>query len=203
MLLKQRLHLPLLNLTRTYATKMSRISDVVFKDHRELQDQYKNIKAAKDADTAIRWQNQFVWELARHSLGEEIVVYPKFKKYLGDVGEELAEKDRNEHQIVKDYLYKFQSLNPSQTEFIPTIDSLMANLQKHIEEEESQDFPQLESKLLADESQEMAQSFERTKMLVPTHSHPSAPNKPPFETVVGLLTAPLDKLQDLMKRWPQ
>ncbi|WBW71658.1 HHE domain cation binding protein [Schizosaccharomyces osmophilus] len=182
---------------------MSRISDVVFKDHRELQDQYKKIKTAKDADTAIRWQNQFVWELARHSIGEEIVVYPKFKKYLGEVGAELAEKDRNEHQIVKDYLYKFQSLKPNQTEFLPTIDALMANLQKHIEEEESQDFPQLESKLLADESQEMAHSFQRTKMFVPTHSHPSAPNKPPFETIVGLLSAPLDKLQDLMKRWPQ
>ncbi|EPY53082.1 cation binding protein [Schizosaccharomyces cryophilus OY26] len=202
-MLKQRfLVLPLLTFKRTYTSNMSRISDVVFKDHRELQDYYNKIKVAKDTDTAIRWQNQFVWELARHSVAEEIVVYPKFQKYLGDVGKSLAEKDRNEHQIVKDYLYKFQSLSPGQTEYIPTIDALMSNLQKHIEEEETEDFPQLESKLLADESKEMAQSFERTKTLVPTQSHPSAPNKPPFETVVGLLSAPLDKLQDLMKRWP-
>lgn len=35
-------------------------------------------------------------------------------------------------------------------------------------------------------------------MFTPTRAHPSAPNKPPFETVVGLLTAPIDRLRDLL-----
>jgi hypothetical protein len=43
----------------------------------------------------------------------------------------------------------------------------------------------------------------RTKKFVPTHSHPNAPDKPPFETVVGLMTAPLDKLQDVFKKFPK
>lgn len=48
------------------------------------------------------------------------------------------------------------------------------------------------------ESKELSRSFERTKMFTPTRSRPSAPNKPPFETVVGLMTAPVDKLRDLL-----
>jgi len=34
-------------------------------------------------------------------------------------------------------------------------------------------------------------------------AHPNAPNKPPFETVAGLLAAPLDKLRDLFEKFPQ
>jgi hypothetical protein len=39
-------------------------------------------------------------------------------------------------------------------------------------------------------------------MFTPTRSHPSAPNKPPFETVVGLMTAPIDKLRDMFTKFP-
>ena len=33
-------------------------------------------------------------------------------------------------------------------------------------------------------------------------AHPGAPDKPPFETIVGLLTAPLDKLKDMVDSFP-
>jgi len=33
-------------------------------------------------------------------------------------------------------------------------------------------------------------------------SHPSAPNKPPFETLAGLLAAPMDKLKDMFAQFP-
>jgi len=36
-----------------------------------------------------------------------------------------------------------------------------------------------------------------------TRSHPSAPDKPPFETVLGLMTAPLDKLGDMLRKFPK
>ena len=48
----------------------------------------------------------------------------------------------------------------------------------------------------------MAKSFGRTKMFVPTRSHPSAGEHPPFETVMGLLTAPFDHLSDLFRKFP-
>jgi hemerythrin superfamily protein len=79
---------------------MSSISDAIKQDHRELEEYYKNIINAKDDDTKTRWQNQFVWELARHSIGEELVVYPAMEKNLGAKGKEQADKDREEHQVV-------------------------------------------------------------------------------------------------------
>lgn len=41
------------------------ISEAIKNDHRELETYYQNIMEAKDKDTQERWQNQFIWELAR------------------------------------------------------------------------------------------------------------------------------------------
>ncbi len=78
----------------------------------------------------------------------------------------------------------------------------MADLTQHIKEEETSDLPSLEAAIPAGDSEKMAKSFDRTKMFVPSRSHPMAPSKPPFETVIGLMTAPIDRLADLFRKFP-
>ena len=78
------------------AHSISTISEVITHDHQELKDFYNNILNAQDDESKIRWQNQLTWELARHSIGEELVVYPAMEKLLPN-GKELADKDRKEH----------------------------------------------------------------------------------------------------------
>lgn len=78
----------------------------------------------------------------------------------------------------------------------------MEDLAEHIKEEETEDLPKLEDALSQEESEGLSKSFGRTKMFVPSRSHPSAPDRPPYETVVGLLTAPMDHLADLFRKWP-
>jgi len=189
------------NILATRAT-ISTISDAIKKDHEEIKEYADNIRAATDDDLKTRWQNQFTWELARHSIGEELVVYPAFAKHLGAKGQAMADKDRGEHQLVKEALYKFQGLKPASPDFMPTLEALMKDLNQHIKEEEESDLPALESAMDTTDSEAMAKSFGRTKAFVPSRSHPSAPSKPPFETVVGLLTAPIDHLGDLFRKFP-
>jgi hypothetical protein len=100
-------------------------------------------------------------------------------------------------------LYKFQKLSSADSEFRPTIELLWCELSKHIEEEETHDLPALEKTLSEGDSKAMSKSFKRTKMFVPTRSHPAAPDKPPYETVAGLLATPIDKLGDMFRRFPQ
>jgi|SRR5579859_2961256 len=108
-------------------------------------------------------------ELARHSIGEELVVYPAFEKYLGGRGKQLAEEDRSEHQTVKEELYKLQNASAADAgECRKLFDALMKDLTEHIEHEEKNDLPALEKALNKDETDRMAKSFERTKMFVPT-----------------------------------
>ncbi|PQE19394.1 HHE domain-containing protein [Rutstroemia sp. NJR-2017a BBW] len=181
---------------------MSTISDAIKQDHREINQYADNIRQAQDDDTRTRWQNQLTWELARHSIGEELVVYPAFAKHLGERGQQMADKDRAEHQTVKEDLKKFQNLKSSSPDFIPTLDKLMKDLNDHIAEEENDDLPALETALSQADSHSLTKSFGRTKAFVPSRSHPSAPSKPPFETAVGLLAAPIDHLADLFRKFP-
>lgn len=93
-------------------------------------------------------------------------------------------------------------MKPSDPQFEATIKALIQDLSEHIKEEESQDLPKLEGALATEESENLSKSFGRTKMFVPSRSHPRAPNKPPFETAIGLITAPIDHLADLFRKWP-
>ena len=209
----------------TSCAPMSTISDAIKKDHEEIKEYANKIRVATNDDAKARWQNQFTWELARHSIAEELVVYPAFEKHLGVYGQEIADKDRKEHQSVcfdlcsrdiesyfmrepaynyqvKEALKRFQNLKPANSDFLPTLEGLMDDLNAHIREEEYEDLPALEKAIRTADSESMAKSFGRTKVFVPSRSHPSAPNKPPFETVVGLMTAPIDHLADLFRKFP-
>ncbi|KAI0138052.1 hypothetical protein F4776DRAFT_620230 [Hypoxylon sp. NC0597] len=183
-------------------TQADSISSVIKHDHREIERYYDKIVNSNDPDIQRRYQNAFVWELTRHAIAEEIVVYPAIETGLNN-GKEMADKDRAEHQVTKEALYKFQNLSPGDRDFIPTIESLMKDLRIHIKEEEEHDLVKLEEGLLPTRSRDLAQQFEMTKSYTPTRSHPGAPNRPPLETVAGLMVAPLDKISDMFRAWPK
>jgi len=72
-------------LSRSFASSagvMQRVSELIKHDHAELRSYKNNILKGKDADEKVRWQNQFIWELARHSIAEELVVYPAKEKTM-------------------------------------------------------------------------------------------------------------------------
>lgn len=79
----------------------STISEAIIKDHRELKEYYNEIINNPDnIDHQTRYGNQFTWELARHSVAEELLIYPAMEKYMGDKGKEHADHDREEHHKV-------------------------------------------------------------------------------------------------------
>ncbi|KAI0338433.1 hypothetical protein BDW22DRAFT_1338004 [Trametopsis cervina] len=174
-------------------------------DHEEMyeyHDQYKRAYERGDVDAQARWANQLRWEIARHAVGEEIVVYPLMEKHLGEKGKKLADHDREEHQSVKEELYKLESLQPGSSEFDSLLNRMMASLHHHNDDEEIDDLPLLEPAIGEAASKEAAQSFKKTKKFVPTRTHPSAPNQPPLETFLGFLAAPIDKLKDAFAAFP-
>uniref|UniRef100_A0A0B7KLF5 Hemerythrin-like domain-containing protein n=1 Tax=Bionectria ochroleuca TaxID=29856 RepID=A0A0B7KLF5_BIOOC len=183
---------------------MSTIQDAIVKDHSELEQYYNEVVNSNDHDHQQRFGNQFTWELARHSVGEELVVYPAFEKYIGDKGKAMADNDRQEHHQVKELLKQFQNMKAEQPEFVPKIKEIWGLLSEHIKEEEEKDMPALAAALQdhRDESEKLARSFGRTKAFVPSRSHPSAGENPPFETVMGLLTAPFDHVADIFRKFP-
>jgi len=88
--------------------------------------------------------------------------------------------------------------------YVPKLKELWSVLSDHIKDEERQDLPALESALKehTGQSESLAKTFSRTKAFVPSRSHPSAGEHPPFESVMGLLTAPIDHIADLFRKFP-
>ncbi|KAI1764919.1 hypothetical protein GGR53DRAFT_465897 [Hypoxylon sp. FL1150] len=178
-------------------TQVDSISSMICEDHREIERYYSKIVNSNDLDVQRRYQNAFVWELSRHAIAEELVVYPAIETGVHN-GKAMADKDRAEHQVTKNQLYKFQKMRPGDKDFIPTLEALMKDLKVHIKEEEEHDLVKLEEALLPTRSKDLAEQFELRKAFSPTRSHPRAPNKPPFEWVVGLM----DRLRDMFRAWP-
>ncbi|EKM53317.1 uncharacterized protein PHACADRAFT_99430 [Phanerochaete carnosa HHB-10118-sp] len=178
----------------------------VKEDHEEMyeyHDQYQRAFAKGDVEACARWAHQLRWEIARHAVGEEIVVYPLMEKHLGDKGKELADHDRSEHSQVKQELYKLEGMQPGTEEYTSLLNRMMTSLHHHNDDEEIDDLPLLEPAIGEAASMEAAQDFKRTKKFVPTRAHPAAPNQPPMETLVGFLAAPVDKLLDVFKSFPR
>lgn len=80
---------------------MFTISYTVTKDHRELEQYYYEVVNSREEDHQTRFGKIFSWELARHIVGGELVIYPALEKYLGQKGKELAENDRKGHYRVR------------------------------------------------------------------------------------------------------
>ena len=76
------------------------LTEAITSDHRDLEKYYNIIVNSKDADEQERYGNQFTWELARHSVAEELIVYPAMEKYMGEAGKAHADKDRKQHHQV-------------------------------------------------------------------------------------------------------
>ncbi|KAK5119876.1 hypothetical protein LTR85_007202 [Meristemomyces frigidus] len=174
-------------------------------DHQSFDIYVENIKSATDDAEKIRWRNQLTWAVARHAISEELTLYPAMEKWLGEEGVQLSKTDKEQHQgrlKVKESLYEIQDMAPTDPSFWPKLDTLMDHLHHHIEHEKDEDMPRLEKLLPRAESEALARSFQRTKNIVPTRSHPAAPTEYYAESLVALLAAPIDRLQDWLRDFP-
>ncbi|PIL27435.1 hypothetical protein GSI_10583 [Ganoderma sinense ZZ0214-1] len=92
----------LLGLSLAYRRTMKTLTEVIKDDHEEMyeyHDQYERARRHGDVDAQARWIRQLTWEVARHAVGEEIVVYPLMEEHLGNKGRQLADHDREDHLV--------------------------------------------------------------------------------------------------------
>ncbi|XP_055332480.1 uncharacterized protein LOC129584353 isoform X2 [Paramacrobiotus metropolitanus] len=173
----------------------------VLDDHSEIKHAYERLQQLQ-GEEADKWFNQLIWSIAKHSAAEELIVYPMLDK-LGGRGKALAEKSRQDHQKTKEVLCELDGKKVT-PDVRKKIEQMMSELLEHIGMEEGKDgdLEVIRQGIAPDELMDAGKQYERTRMFVPTHPHPNAPDKPPFENVAGLLALPMDKLRDLFRSFP-
>jgi hemerythrin superfamily protein len=186
--------------TASSSSQNTQLIDIQVKaDHRELINYYNQYKSTGD----MKWYNQFVYELCRHSVGEELILYPLLES-LGPKGKDLTYKARRDHHNVKELLSQMESMVHGPKEYFDRkFDSLIADLFQHMKNEEEVDLKLIADSLSLEDRLIYGEKFQNRKKIVPTRPHPLVPERPVIlEEAMGLLTAPLDKFRDLFRDFP-
>src|SRR3954467_3685845 len=111
--------------------------------HREGEQMFGELESLRGASTdeakARRKElaDQVTIELVRHSVAEEVLVYPKVENR---VSAEEAEHAREEHAEAEESLARLEKLDPDDPAFDDELATLMAEIRHHIEDEEGEMF---------------------------------------------------------------
>jgi hemerythrin superfamily protein len=171
------------------------VIDVLTMDHREATDLIGQIKGSADAEQRRDLTDTVISELVRHSVAEEMYVYPVMREHLPN-GEEVVSQDIAEHKELERIMKDLEAADPVGPGFAELIGELERTLRDHVHDEEDQQFPQLRTLVPADKLVELAGKVETAKRLAPTRPHPSAPNSEVFHKLVGPGVGLVDRLRD-------
>jgi hemerythrin superfamily protein len=171
------------------------VIDVLIADHRDVTGLIEEIWTVTDPMIRRDLTDTAISELVRHAVAEEMYVYPAMRKYLDD-GDQAVEHDVSEHKELEEAMKTLESVDVSSAEFDTNLRHLESVLADHVQDEESEQFPELRRKVPASELQELAGKVETAKKLAPTRPHQSAPNSELFHKLVGPGVGLVDRLRD-------
>jgi hemerythrin superfamily protein len=146
------------------------------------------------ADTVIA-------ELMRHSVAEEMYVYPAMREHLPD-GESKVQHDLDEHQQLVEVMKELEDVDASDPRFLETLGRLEQVLRDHVSDEERDQFPQLRAVLTREQLVEIGAKVETAKKAAPTRPHPSAPHSELFHKTLGPGVGLVDRLRDKLTGRP-
>ncbi|MGN6609299.1 MAG: hemerythrin domain-containing protein [Jatrophihabitans sp.] len=170
------------------------VVDILTTDHHEALQLLEQIKAAA-GDQRRDLTDTLIAELVRHSVAEEMFVYPAMKQHLDD-GAEAVEHDTKEHEELETLMKQLEGLKADDAAFDETLGQLEDVLRDHVQDEEQDQFPKLRAKIPAEELMKLGVQVEGAKKIAPTRPHPAAPNNKLFHLVAGPGVGMVDRLRD-------
>lgn len=171
------------------------VVDVLTTDHHEVLDLISQIHASTDPEQKRDMADTVISELVRHSVAEEMYVYPAMRDHLPD-GDEAVEHDTREHKQLEATMKKLEGDDSGSMEFTQHLAELETILRDHISDEENDQFPQLRARVPHEQLVEIGQKVEAAKKIAPTRPHPASPNNEVFHKLVGPGVGLVDRLRD-------
>jgi hemerythrin superfamily protein len=176
------------------------VIEVLERDHREVEQMFSELEtlrgAATDEAKARRKDltDRVTIELVRHSVAEEVLVYPQVED---KVSAEEAEHARKEHAEAEETLHRLEKLDADDPAFDDELATLMEEIRHHIEDEEGQMFAHMRQAIDADQLRKLGGRVEAFKKVAPTRPHPNVPNEPLPRIAAGPAASLFDRMRDL------
>ena len=171
------------------------VVDELTSDHREATALLDEILSTSDPQTRRDMADTVITELVRHSVAEEMYVYPVIEDLFPD-GKEVVRHDIEEHKELERTMKELEGCAADDPRFPALVSELRDQLHHHATDEETEQFPQLRAQVPHEKLVELAGKVGTAKKLAPTRPHPSAPHSQVFHKLVGPGVGLVDRLRD-------
>jgi hemerythrin superfamily protein len=171
------------------------VVDELTTDHREVAALLDELLETSDPGTRRDMADTAITELVRHSVAEEMYVYPAMREHLPD-GEKTVEHDVEEHKELERTMKELEGCDAQDHRFMELVRQLRGALHHHATDEENEQFPQLRTRIPAEKLVQMRDQVQTAKRVAPTRPHPSAPNSEVFHKMVGPGVGLMDRVRD-------
>src|SRR3954449_12810414 len=117
--------------------------EVLEHDHREVEEMFSELESLRGASTEDAKSRrkdlaeQVTIELVRHSVAEEVLVYPEVER---KVSSEEVKHAREEHAEAEETLQRLEKLDADDPAFDDELATLMKEIRHHISDEEGEMF---------------------------------------------------------------
>jgi hemerythrin superfamily protein len=172
---------------------------VLTHDHREVEEMFQQLEGLRgqtdDASKQRRRElvDQVIIELVRHSVAEEVEVYPQVQ---AKVSAEEAERAKHEHGEAEETMKALDGMDPDDPQFEVQLETLMREIREHVAEEEGEMFPHMRTVFTEQELVDLAEKVQRVKKTAPTHPHPGVPHERGARLATGPVAGLFDRMRD-------
>jgi hemerythrin superfamily protein len=171
------------------------VVDELTRDHREVTALLDELLETNDPETRRDMADTAITELVRHSVAEEMYVYPAMRDHLPE-GDKEVEHDVEEHKELERTMKELEGCDANDHRFMELVRQLRGQLHHHATDEENEQFPQLRAQVPHEQLVKMREQVETAKKVAPTRPHPAAPNNAVFHKMVGPGVGLMDRVRD-------
>lgn len=167
--------------------------------HREVNVLFTQLEKMEGStsDDARSLAEQVVIALVKHSVAEEIYLYPAVREHVPG-GDAIADHAVGEHDEAEQTMVRLEALKPADADFWPTMRELITEVRHHVEDEENDLLPKLRRACSEQQLQELGKKVQQAEEIAPTRPHPSSPSE---GSALGILTpgaGMIDRLRDAL-----
>jgi len=135
------------------------ICDLIHLDHTKVYALLSQIKATDDPQKLEEYFGQVYQDLCAHAEAEEQVIYPVVRPYYNDV-----QSLYDEQAEMKQTLEQIKAMNCDYTvAFKAAVENLIVAVEAHVEEEEKDMFPRIQSSFGDEQQKQLATDFKTAK----------------------------------------
>ena len=172
------------------------VLDLLIQEHRDVEQMLEQLSMQGVLEQDPREiADLVIASLVRHSVAEEMYVYPAMREYLED-GDAAVDHDIAEHRQIEECLKELEGLEPADGKFTEIVARLQELIADHVTDEEDEQFPRLREVVPEQRLIDLRDKVEAAEKVAPTRPHPNAPHSELFHKVVGPGVGMVDRLRD-------